>query len=40
MSDPKQLEIPGADDFNLIGELIREAPKPPPADELTDELPL
>ena len=40
MSDPKQLEIPGADDFNLIGETIREAPPPPPADELTGELPL
>lgn len=40
MSDPKQTEIPGADDFNLVGELIREAPPPPPPDELTGELPL
>lgn len=40
MNDPKQTEIPGADDFNLVGELIREAPKPPPPDDLTGELAL
>jgi hypothetical protein len=40
MSDPKQLEIPGADDFNLAWEVIQAPPEPPAPDELTDELPL
>lgn len=40
MSDPEQLEIDGADDFNLVGDEAREWQPPPPPDELTGELPL
>lgn len=41
MTDPKQTEIPGADDFNLIGETVTDyQPPPPKVDELTGELPL
>jgi hypothetical protein len=40
MTDPKQTELPGADDFNLAGETATDYQPPPPADELTGELPL
>lgn len=40
MSDPKQRELSGVDDFNLIGEEAKEWTPPPPPDELTGELPL
>ena len=40
MTDPKQTELPGADDFNLVGETVHDWTAPPPADELTGELPL
>lgn len=40
MSDPKQTELAGADDFNLVGEAVTEWAPPPPADDLTGELPL
>ena len=40
MTDPKQLEIAGADDFNLIGEEVGEYQPPPPTDDKTGELPL
>ncbi len=40
MTDPKQTELPGADDFNLAGETATDYQPPPKADELTGELPL
>jgi hypothetical protein len=40
MSDPKQTEIAGADDFNLVGETVREWTPPKPPDDSTGELPL
>lgn len=40
MTDPKQLEIAGADDFNLIGEEVAGWTAPPPPDDKTVELPL
>lgn len=40
MNDPKQTELPGADDFNLVGETVKEWTPPPPPDDLTGELPL
>lgn len=40
MTDPKQTEIAGADDFNLIAEEVRDYQPPPKGDELTGELPL
>lgn len=39
MTDPKQTELAGADDFNLVGETVTEWTPPPPADDLTSELP-
>ena len=40
MTDPKQLEIAGADDFNLVGEEVTGWTPPPPTDDKTGELPL
>lgn len=39
MNDPKQTELPGADDFNLIGETATEWQPPPKGDDLTGGLP-
>lgn len=39
MNDPKQTELPGADDFNLVGETVTEWAPPPKGDDLTGELP-
>lgn len=39
MSDPEQLEIAGADGFNLVGEEVRGWTPPPAPDDLTGELP-
>jgi hypothetical protein len=40
MTDPKQTEFAGADDFNLAGETVTDYQPPPKEDELTDELPI
>jgi hypothetical protein len=40
MSDPRQREFAGADDFNLVGETVQDWTAPPPADETTLDLPL
>lgn len=36
MSDPKQTELPGADDFNLVAEDARDWTPPPPPDQTLD----
>lgn len=41
MSDPKQTEIAGADDFNLASEVVQGwTPPPAPPDDQTLDLPL
>jgi hypothetical protein len=39
MNDPKQTEMIGADDFNLVGETVQDWTAPPPPDPTLD-LPL
>jgi hypothetical protein len=39
MTDPRQTEMIGADDFNLVAETVTDWTPPPPPDE-TLELPL
>jgi hypothetical protein len=40
MTDPKQTELPSADDFNLAGETVTDYQPPPKGDDPTLELPL
>jgi hypothetical protein len=40
MTDPRQREFDGADDFNLIGETASEWEPPPKGDDATLDLPL